>query len=175
VLAYGPLLRKPKKLPRQPPQNFCREHKSLGPILIVDLDAAAPAAGSMSDMAIFHHCQTHLAALVGNGQPGKVTLMENRISILEKFKERTLGYVGAITAIGTTLGELAHFFLKYRKIKIWCSARTRRCGGSLGWETARLGDFARAKSWLVSIKARKRWRLGRFEISKERPFGKRPI
>ena len=50
--------------------------------------------------------------LFGNGQPGKITLLENRVGVLEDHKSTIKGAFATLSAIVTAVGgaELWHLF-----------------------------------------------------------------
>lgn len=52
---------------------------------------------------------THLEALVGNGQPGEIHKIQNRLAELEEYKNKSVGYTAAVSAIIAFLGFAAHF------------------------------------------------------------------
>jgi hypothetical protein len=53
----------------------------------------------------------HLAGLLGNGQPGRIKIIEDRVGGLVQQKDWLKGYVAAIGAIVVILGALAHFLV----------------------------------------------------------------
>ena len=50
--------------------------------------------------------------LFGNGQPGKLTVVDDRLGVLETFKSTAKGAIGTISAIISAVGltELFHLF-----------------------------------------------------------------
>lgn len=55
--------------------------------------------------------KTKVTALVGNGQPGEITLIKDRLTVLEEVKNKAAGYATAIVGFGTLLGVAGHFLV----------------------------------------------------------------
>lgn len=53
--------------------------------------------------------RTNMEALVGNGQPGKIQHMEDSIKLLNSWKDKSTGYLAALSAGISALGLAAHF------------------------------------------------------------------
>lgn len=53
--------------------------------------------------------KTQLKALLGNGQPGKISLIEGNLKDLNEYKANAKGYLAALAAISTVLAGLLHF------------------------------------------------------------------
>jgi hypothetical protein len=59
---------------------------------------------------------TKVTSLVGNGQPGKITLIESRLADLEVWKAKALGSISAIMVIIGMMWKIADFlFQSYRR------------------------------------------------------------
>ena len=54
--------------------------------------------------------ETHMESLVGNGQPGRVSVLETDIEALKKARW-TIG--GLVIGIATTVSAAVHFIFKY--------------------------------------------------------------
>lgn len=52
--------------------------------------------------------KTKLDALVGNGQPGEIHHIKDRLTTLEEWKNKALGYVAGVSAVIAFLGFLMH-------------------------------------------------------------------
>lgn len=55
--------------------------------------------------------KTKLEGLVGNGQPGEIHKMQARITSLEEFKNKSVGYLTAVTGALTGLGVIGHYLV----------------------------------------------------------------
>ena len=55
--------------------------------------------------------RTHLHSLIGNGQPGRVGALEEKVGLLEKHNERSKGYFAALTAVATVIGGAMHYLV----------------------------------------------------------------
>lgn len=53
--------------------------------------------------------ETHMEVLIGNGQPGKITLMENDINDLKQKSWKTSGIVIGISGVLSAVGAAIHF------------------------------------------------------------------
>ena len=57
--------------------------------------------------------KTHLKGLLGNGQPGRITLIEADVDNLKLDRARLKGYIGGIGAVVVALGWAGHIFIDY--------------------------------------------------------------
>lgn len=53
--------------------------------------------------------RTKVVGLVGNGQPGKIQLLEADVSLLKEWKSKQTGIVAAISGVIGFLGFASHF------------------------------------------------------------------
>lgn len=58
---------------------------------------------------------TKLEALVGNGQPGKIRLLESDIEELKEWKATAKGWMGSLTLAGAMLTGGIHLLIDYFK------------------------------------------------------------
>ena len=56
-----------------------------------------------------------LEGLVGNGQPGAIDKIHTRLTGLEEYKNKAIGYIGGISLVGTGLGFAAHFIMDWMR------------------------------------------------------------
>jgi len=54
---------------------------------------------------------THLAGLLGNGQPGRIAKLEIAVTDLVEHKNKALGYVAALGGFLTILGVVGHYIV----------------------------------------------------------------
>lgn len=55
--------------------------------------------------------ETHVESLVGNGQPGRLTLVENKVSELQHWRWKATGiYTGASAVISAVVAFLYHLW-----------------------------------------------------------------
>lgn len=62
---------------------------------------------TIKEMVIRH--DTHMTGLLGNGQPGRITVMEATIDDLKHDRDKAKGWIAGILFIGTVLGWAGHF------------------------------------------------------------------
>lgn len=55
--------------------------------------------------------ETHLHGLIGNGQPGRIGLIEADIKSLKEGRQWARGYFAAMGAVLTILGILGHYLV----------------------------------------------------------------
>ena len=60
---------------------------------------------------------TQLEHLVGNGQPGQIDKINDRIGGLEKFKEKSTGYLAALSGMLTIIGIVGHYMVDFFRVK----------------------------------------------------------
>ena len=57
--------------------------------------------------------ETQLSSIVGNGQPGRLTILETKIGALEHWKHTTTGiYLGISGLVSAATGFLYHLVIK---------------------------------------------------------------
>lgn len=61
--------------------------------------------------------KTKLEGLVGNGQPGEIQKIQSRLSSLEEFKNKSVGYLTAVTGALTALGVVGHYLVDLFRAK----------------------------------------------------------
>lgn len=55
--------------------------------------------------------ETHVESLVGNTQPGRLTVLENKVSELQHWRWKTTGiYIGISGLVSVATGVVYHFF-----------------------------------------------------------------
>jgi hypothetical protein len=55
--------------------------------------------------------ETHLHSIVGNGQPGRLTIVENKVSDLQHWRHTTTGiYIGVSTLVSAVVAFVYHLF-----------------------------------------------------------------
>lgn len=54
--------------------------------------------------------ETHMEGLIGNGQPGRITKLEDRI---ESLDDRWKWSAGVITGVSGTISAIVHFMFKH--------------------------------------------------------------
>ena len=57
--------------------------------------------------------RTHLKNLLGNGQPGRMTIVEAEVDDLKRWRDGAKGYLAGAVAVIILLGWLGHFAIDY--------------------------------------------------------------
>jgi hypothetical protein len=55
--------------------------------------------------------KTHMKSLVGNGQPGRIALIEQAVERHERYSQRTRGYIAGVLGVLTLLGSVTGWVL----------------------------------------------------------------
>lgn len=57
--------------------------------------------------------ETHVESLVGNTQPGRLTVLENKVSALQQWRWKTTGiYIGVSGVVSTITALVYHLYFK---------------------------------------------------------------
>lgn len=54
-----------------------------------------------------------MKSLIGNGQPGRVQTLEEKVNKLENFKAKALGIVTGISLVIGAISAIIHFVFRY--------------------------------------------------------------
>jgi hypothetical protein len=57
--------------------------------------------------------EAHMESLVGNGQPGRISKLEDGVSELRESQSRWKGIVTGISVVIAAIGALVHFIFRY--------------------------------------------------------------